>query len=142
MAALVLSSFSVGLLAVWVGLYLLINLFQAGCCVGCPYRGRYCPAIMGIYLSNWLSDRMYRDREFNETFFQRNALAAEIELVLFILFPVYWLWLTGWVLIPTYLALLAAHMVLFMPTQCEHCSYNDTCPGGQTWIKCKSFLKL
>jgi small-conductance mechanosensitive channel len=142
MTTIVLSRISIWLVAAWAGIYLLINVFQAGCCVGCPYRGRYCPAIMGIYLSNWLSHRIYEDREFDQAFFQRNATAAEVVLVVFILFPVYWLWSSAWVLIPAYFALLAAHFVLFMPTQCEHCSFNDTCPGGQTWLNCKRVLHL
>ena len=24
----------------------LTNIFQAGCCIGCPYRGKYCPACL------------------------------------------------------------------------------------------------
>lgn len=129
------------LLAIWLGLYLLVNVFQAGCCVGCPYRGGYCPAILGIYLSNWLSKTIYAGREFNPTFFQRNATAAEIALVAFVIFPLYWLWSSGWIFAVIYLLLLSSHFVLFMPTQCEHCSYNDTCPGGQTWIRCRELIQ-
>lgn len=141
-AAIFLSKYSIWLVTSWVGLYLLINLFQAGCCVGCPYRGRYCPAIMGIYLSNWLSARIYRYRDFDPAFFQRNATAAEIALIVFLIFPLYWLWASEWMLVPIYIVLLAAHFVLFLPTQCEHCSYNETCPGGQTWLKCRSLFRI
>jgi hypothetical protein len=139
--AIVLTSIQVWLFFAWAGLYLLVNLFQAGCCVGCPYRGRYCPAILGIYLSNWLSRTIYPDRDFDPTFFQRNATVAEFALIIFVVFPLRWLWSAGWGFAAVYLLMLASHFVMFMPTQCEHCSYNETCPGGRTWIKCRQVLR-
>ncbi|MGD8821498.1 MAG: hypothetical protein PVG63_00210 [Anaerolineales bacterium] len=141
LGAAVIWSYSWWLLAAWMGLYLLVNLFQAGCCVGCPYRGRYCPAILGITLSNWLSKTIYAEREFNASFFQRNATAAEIVLVAFMVFPLPWLVSVQWILAALYLLFLASHFVLFMPTQCEHCGYNQTCPGGQSWLRCKTLLR-
>jgi hypothetical protein len=44
-AILLLGTYSYWLSAGLVSLYLLTNLLQAGCCVGCPYRRKYCPAI-------------------------------------------------------------------------------------------------
>jgi hypothetical protein len=122
------------------GLYILVNLFQAGCCVGCPYRGKYCPAFCGVYLGNFLSGMLYRDRQFDQRFFKRNATGGEITLLVWILFPLYWIFQTGWYLIPIYLILLALHAALFMPTQCAKCSYNTTCPGGQAWRSCRQWL--
>jgi hypothetical protein len=101
--------------------------------VGCPYRGKYCPALYGVYLGNILSGILYRDRQFETKFFQRNATAGEIMVLVLVLFPLYWVFRTGWYLVPIYLLLVAAHLALFMPTQCEKCSYNTTCPGGQAW---------
>ncbi len=56
------------------------------------------------------------------------------------LFPVYWIVKTSWYLLPIYLLLIMAHLVLFMPTQCEKCSYNETCPGGLAWQACRAWL--
>jgi hypothetical protein len=142
MAALVLLSHSVWLVVAWVGLFLLLNLFQAACCVGCPYRGRYCPAVLGVYLGNRLSNWLYRDRTFDQASFDRNAAAGEITMVLFLIFPIYWLWSSALILAVLYLVLLVGHFALFLPTQCEHCSYNETCPGGEIWISCKRLLRL
>jgi hypothetical protein len=132
--AYLLSTYSIYLTLILVGLYLLTNVFQAGCCVGCPYRGKYCPALCGVYLGSFLSGILYRDRQYDEAFFKRNAAAGETMLLVSILFPLYWVVRTGWYLVPIYLGLLVLHFVLFMPTQCEKCSYNTTCPGGQTWL--------
>ncbi len=124
-----------------VFLFLLTNVFQAGCCVGCPYQGQYCPALCGVYLGNFLSGILYKDRQFNQDFFDRNARAGEILLFLTILFPIYWIFRTNWILVPVYLVLLSAHFLLFMPTQCDKCGYNTTCPGGQAWLICRRHIK-
>ena len=136
-----LSTFSVILALILVILFLVTNLFQAGCCVGCPYQGEYCPALCGVYLGNILSGILYKNRKFNQDFFNRNAQWGELLLVLTILFPVYWIVRTSWLLMPVYFLLLIAHFLLFMPTQCENCSYNTTCPGGKAWLVCRRRLK-
>jgi hypothetical protein len=61
--------------------------------------------------------------------------------VVLVLYPLYWVFRTSWYLVPVYLLLIAAHFVLFAPTQCEKCSYNTTCPGGQTWRKCRGLFR-
>ena len=139
-AALLLSTYSIWLTVVLIVLYLITNIFQAGCCIGCPYRGKYCPALMGVYLGNLLSSILYPKREFDQEFFDRNASAAEVMVLVVGLFPIYWVYKTGWYLVPVYLMLILAHLVTFMPTQCEKCSYNETCPGGIAWRACQVWL--
>jgi hypothetical protein len=138
--AVLLASYSINLVVVLVGLYLLANIFQAGCCVGCPYRGEYCPALCGVYLGNLLSGILYKNRQFEEGFFKRNAAAGGTMVLVLTLYPLYWVYQTGWYLVPIYLALVAAHFALFMPTQCEKCGYKTTCPGGQTWQSCRRWF--
>jgi len=140
-SAYLLSTYSIWLTIILVGLYLLTNIFQAGCCVGCPYRGKYCPALFGVYFGNILSGFLYKDRDFDERFFKRNAAAGETMVLVIALFPLYWIFKTNWMLVPVYLGLIAAHLLVFMPTQCEKCSYHDTCPGGQAWLNCRKLLK-
>ena len=138
----VLIDLSIYLLIAWILLYLIVNVFQAGCCVGCPYRGKYCPAFVGVYLGNILSTLLYSKREHDPKFFKKNAAGGEITLTLFLLFPVYWIFITQWWYIFIYFGLVLLHIILFMPPQCSKCSYNDTCPGGkayQGW--CKIFGK-
>ena len=136
-----LSKYSIWLTVALIGLYLLTNIFQAGCCVGCPYRGQYCPALCGVYLGNWLSGILYKERQFEEKFFERNAAAGETMVLVLVLFPIYWVFRTAWWLLPIYLLLIAAHAFIFMPTQCGKCSYNTTCPGGKAWMACRRRLQ-
>lgn len=138
----ILCNYSVFIAIAWIFIYLIVNYFQAGCCVGCPYRGKYCPAFCGVYLGNILSGILYKNREFDSGFYKKNAIRGEITLTIFLLFPLYWIFLSNWYYIPIYLGLIVAHIFLFMPLQCSKCSYNETCPGGGAYNSyCKLFKK-
>jgi hypothetical protein len=140
--AYLLSTYSIFLTIILFVIYLITNVFQAGCCIGCPYRGKYCPALCGVYLGNLLSVILYRNRQFDEKFFHRNAAAAELMVLVTSLFPLFWVWKTGWFLVPIYFLLLIAHILLFMPTQCEKCGYQNVCPGGQAWQSCRKYFRI
>lgn len=134
-AAYVLWTASVYLMVVFIFLYVAINVFQAGCCIGCPYRGKYCPAVFGIYLSNLISATVYKNREPDLRFFKMNANLAELFLIITLLFPIYWLSVSNWIYVILFFFLIGLHATTFFPTMCTKCSYNDTCPGGQTTMK-------
>ena len=59
--------------------------------MGCPYRDAFCPAIFGIYPANIFSMWLYKKREFDQKFFNKNANIAEtvlgVILVLTVVFP-------------------------------------------------------
>jgi len=136
----IMLEFSIFLTVLWLIIYLVINIFQAACCIGCPYRGNYCPAFFGVYLGNKLSSFLYRDYEFDPKQFKQNALGGEISLAIFLIYPLYWLFITNWLYLLIYLGLVVLHIVIFLPTQCKHCSYSDTCPGGQSYhMLCRWF---
>jgi hypothetical protein len=128
--AYILAASSIYLMLVFFGLYILGNIFQAGACVGCPYRGKFCPAVFGVYLSNLISSLVYRNRHFEQRFYTINASFASVICVIALLFPVYWLYISGWHYLVLYIVLLLLHVYLFFPKICPKCSYNDTCPGG------------
>lgn len=138
----VLSSYTILITLIWIFIYLIVNVFQAGCCVGCPYRGKYCPAFVGVYLGNFLSSIIYKNRQFDPEFFKKNAAGGEITLIIFLLYPLYWIFLSKWYFLLIYLALILTHIALFMPKQCSKCSYNEKCPGGKAYQSyCKLFHK-
>jgi len=134
----VLWNISYYLVLIFLGLFLLANIFQAGACTGCPYRGKYCPPIFGVYLGNILSNVLYRNRILDMKQIKKNASAGEVTVYLYLAFPFYFLFTLMWYYPLIYLGLMITHLVFFMPTQCEKCSYNDVCPGGISWTKCKS----
>jgi len=112
-------------------LYVLANFFQAGCCVGCPYRGSYCPALFGVYLANLFSTWFYKQRQFDEKTFYRNAnraaslLGVILIMTSVILVTLNWLWMVA------YLLLAVLHFMLFLVFICPKCGYNETCPAGK-----------
>lgn len=130
-AAYLLATLSIYLTITFLSLYIIANFFQASCCIGCPYRGKYCPAAFGIYLANFLSATIYKNRNFEPRFFKINATLAVISIIIVLLFPIYWLLSLDWLYFAIFLILITAHIVLFYPIICPKCSYNDTCPGGQ-----------
>jgi len=136
-----LTKYSLYIPMVWIFLYLIVNVFQAGCCVGCPYRGKYCPAFCGVYFGNMLSGVLYKNRQFDLKFYKKNASGGEIALTLFLLFPLYWIFLSNWYYILIYFALFAVHILLFMPNQCKKCSFNIICPGGKAYQTYCRFYK-
>ena len=107
-AAHVLANVSIYLLLTFIGLYILVNIFQAGACVGCPYRGKFCPAIFGVYFSNVISSIIYKNRTFEQRFFNMNANLASITCIIALSFPIYWLALSGWYFAVGYLVFLTA----------------------------------
>ncbi|MFO8047816.1 MAG: hypothetical protein R6U29_02185 [Desulfosudaceae bacterium] len=129
---------SPGAAIIFAVLYLMANIFQAGACVGCPYRGSYCPAIFGVYAGNLISTIVHRNRVHEERFFAVNAKLAEAFCLMTLLFPLYRLFLRAWYYPLIYLALVGTHLALFMPVQCEKCGYNNTCPGGVFWRRCQA----
>jgi len=130
-AAYLLATVSIYLTVIFLLLYIIVNFFQAGCCVGCPYRGKFCPAVFGMYLANFLSATIYRKRNFEPRFFKVNATLTEISVIIALLFPIYWLLSLNWYYLVAFLSLIVVHIVLFYPIICPKCGYNDTCPGGQ-----------
>ena len=134
-ACYILSTFSLYLLLVYVGLYLITSIFQAGACIGCPYRGGFCTAIFGIYLANIISSWIYKNRSFSQRFFNISAELASVTAIVTLLFPVYWLFIYGWYYLIAYILLTVVHIFLFYRLFCPKCSYNDACPGGRTVVK-------
>jgi hypothetical protein len=134
-AAYLLATVAIYLMVIFFLLYIAVNVFQAGCCIGCPYRGKFCPAVFGIYLGNLLAATVYKGRTSTPRFFRINANLAEIFLAATLLFPIYWLAISNWVYIVVFLLLVTLHVITFFPAMCTKCSYNDTCPGGQTALK-------
>jgi len=131
-AGYILATVSVYLVVLFVGLYMVTSVFQAGACVGCPYRGRFCTAIFGVYLANVLSSSIYRNRSFEQQFFNINAEVASIAAIITFLLPTYWIFTYGWYYLILYIVLVMIHLFFFYRFFCPNCSYSNTCPGGRT----------
>lgn len=119
--------------AIYLGLLLGVHLAQARCCVGCPYRGRFCPAIFGVYLANPLSKLLYPDTPHTKKAYDRAAAVGISFVTAIALFPLWWLFSAAWWYGAVYLGLLLIHAAVFFPTFCPRCEYRETCPGGRAY---------
>jgi len=111
-------------------LYVMGNVFQAQCCIGCPYRGKFCPPIFGVYLANLFSSWWYAGQVFDKEKFERSANIAMSFLAAALLFAFYWLYTIGWLYVVAVFLLMVLHTVLMLWLICPKCGYNDTCPAG------------
>jgi len=134
-AAILIATISVYWTILLLLIYVLGCFFQAGCCIGCPYRGRYCPAIFGIFLANRLSATIYSDREPDPEFFNRNAVLAASTVFVILVYCEFWLLTIHWGYAVLFFVLGAVHVALFFRNICPKCGYNETCPAGR--IACR-----
>lgn len=134
-----LATLSPALPIIVLGLFLLGNVFQARCCVGCPYRGQYCPALFGVYLGNVLSVRLYREATHDPRLFKINATLGELTVLgLITMAAILLATLNVWYMV-ILLLLMAAHVLIFLRLICPRCGYNQVCPSGQT--ACRLFKR-
>jgi hypothetical protein len=127
----VLTFQSIYLSILFLSLYVIVNFFQSYCCIDCPYKGSYCPAFFGVYLGNMLSSILFNHHTMNLKTHKLCASLGALLVIVTILFPIYWLYQQGWIMLITYIGLVVLHVLLFAPTQCKKCSYQDRCPGGK-----------
>ena len=125
---------SVWLVAVFLLLWVGVNVSVAGICAGCPYRGGYCPGICQLYFAPFLSLVIYKNKErvTGARSFKPNLALLGVFGIGSYVFGFYWLFRLYWrehpVVVLVLLALLFVHMPLSFFLLCPKCSYNDTCP--------------
>jgi hypothetical protein len=91
--------------------------------------------LFGIFPANFISTRIYPDREHDQKFFDRNAALAETAVAIIAILCCVLLFTIHWSLPAVFLVLGAVHLLLFFRRICPKCGYNETCPGGQAALK-------
>jgi hypothetical protein len=125
---------SLGLMGIFLLLWVGVNFAITGICAGCPYRGGYCPGISQLYFAPYLSLVLYRnpDRISTPRSFKKELLLLGIIGIGSYAFAIYWLFRIYWESFPlvvlALIALLLMHMPLSFFILCPKCGYNDTCP--------------
>lgn len=125
---------SIYLMGAFLLLWVATNIAIAGICVGCPYRGGYCPGVSQLYIAPFLSTimckgtkRSSRDRSFKVSL----ALLSVFGIGSYI-FAFYWLYVLYWteyaLVVLVLLGLLVVHIPLSFLILCPKCGHNDTCP--------------
>ena len=138
-AAYLIAQISIYLTLGLLGGYVVIAFIQSVCCVGCPYRGKFCPAIFGIYPGNVLSCVLYPNREHDPQVYDRYATIGQIAVVALFVYAGYWLSTLSWWYVLAEIVLGTVHVAGFYVWLCHKCGYKQTCPAGKSACKlCKS----
>ena len=122
---------------VYIGSYLLLTYLQAWFyCIGCPYRGRFCPAIMNMILANFLAATLLKKKLFSEKRCLQVELLVLVPTLLSIGLPLIFIW-GNWLFTALYLCLFIGHFMLEFRLHCIKCSFRYICPGGK--MACRIF---
>lgn len=133
MITLYLASINLIFSIIYIGFYVATNIFQAYCCVyqECPYVGKYCPAVVCLYPANFLAQlSFYKNMERTEKKFNTFVALAELSLLCFAVFPLFFLFQLGILYLVGYVIFILIYAFLFLWFICPNCAINDTCPGG------------
>lgn len=125
---------SIYLVGIFLLLWVATNGAIAGICVGCPYRGGYCPGVSQLYFAPFLPAVMRqgeKGRSGPRSFKVNLALLGVFGIGSY-LFAFYWLIVLYWperaLVVLALAGLLVVHMPLSFFILCPKCGYNDTCP--------------
>jgi hypothetical protein len=131
-AVVLLARESVVLVAVFLALWVGINVSVAGICAGCPYRGGYCPGLCQLYFAPFLSKLIYKEEGSGPRSFKLPLALMGVFGIGSYVFVTYWLFRLYWgdrpLVVLALLALLIVHMPLSFFLLCPNCGYKHTCP--------------
>ncbi len=112
-------SFSFVLSIVFISFYVLACIFQAYCCAyqECPYIGRFCPALAGIFPANVIAKRFFIGRiEKSKAVFGLCATVGSVCLLGSIVFPIFWIAKLSIVMAIAYPVLVVVYVIVFFLT--------------------------
>jgi len=125
--------YSVFALLAHLFIYVLLVYFQArDWCIGCPYRGKFCPGILCMGLANIISNKFFKQNEFK--FSKNKEIIVSILTGIYFVFPILFIFSKTMILV-AYIVLLIIHLLSVWKFFCPKCKFNDVCPGGKVSTK-------
>jgi hypothetical protein len=120
-------------LIVYLLIYILLVFFQAkDWCIGCPYRGKFCPGILCMGLANIMSIKLFKNKQFKYTKKQEHIIS--ILTGIYFIYPVFFIYNNILILV-FYIVFLIIHLLLVWKFFCPKCKFNKICPGGKISTK-------
>jgi len=121
--------YSIFTLIAYLLIYFLLVFFQAkDWCVGCPYRGKFCPGILCMGLANIISAKFFKNKKFQYSKYNEHLVSVLTAIYFF--YPVFFFYSNTLILV-SYLLLLIIHLLLEWKFFCPNCKFNNVCPGGK-----------
>jgi hypothetical protein len=125
---------SIILVGIFFLLWVATNFAIAGICIGCPYRGGYCPGVSQLYFAPFLSRILFSriNGTPGDQSFKASLVLLSVSGIGSYFFAFYWLFVLYWAenafLVLLLLGMLIVHVPLSFTILCPKCGYNDTCP--------------
>jgi len=124
--------YSVFALIGYLVIYILLVYLQAkDWCIGCPYRGKFCPGILCMGLANIVST-LFKNRKFEYS--KKKEHLVSVLTMIYFAYPILFFYNKIWILV-AYLTLLIIHLLLVWKLFCPKCKFNKVCPGGKVSAK-------
>ncbi len=135
--AVLLWQINVVFFAIYVALFVFVAVFMSYVCVywECPYVGRFGPCVGGFCLPASQIARLHKKSEISETRYNLFLNLAYVCFFGIILFPVYFLFVHGFLYLLGYLGVVVAYGLFFTLFICPVCGTRHICPGGQAAVK-------
>jgi hypothetical protein len=126
----------------YAALFVLVAIFQSYVCVywQCPYVGRFAPCVGGFCLPSSRIARLMKNVNRSKTLYNIFLSLAYASFFGIILYPVYFLYQQGIVLVLGYAGIVLAYSAVFMLWVCPVCATKSVCPGGQTAVSMRSSI--
>jgi len=128
-AVLNIAESSIFALIGYLVIYILLVFFQAkDWCIGCPYRGKFCPGILCMGLANIVSTVLFKNVKFK--FSKNKEHLVSVLTGIYFFYPIFFLY-DDFLLVASYVTLLIIHLLLVWKFFCPKCKFNEICPGGK-----------
>ncbi|MBR9676577.1 hypothetical protein GOV04_00355 [Candidatus Woesearchaeota archaeon] len=125
--------YSIFALIGYILLYFILVFFQAkDWCIGCPYRGKFCPGILCMGLANIMSTWFFKNKKFKYS--KKKEHIVSILTGIYFVYPVFFFYNNIFILV-SYALLLIIHLMLQWKFFCPRCKFNKICPGGKVSTK-------
>jgi hypothetical protein len=128
--------------AIYVVLFVLVALFMSYVCVywECPYVGRFGPCVGGFCLPASQIARLHKKSDISETRYNLYLNLAYLSFFGIILFPIYFLFMQGFLYLLGYLGVVLVYWLLFTLFICPFCATRHICPGGRAAVKIQEVI--
>jgi hypothetical protein len=135
--ALLLWQINVVFFAIYAALFVLVAIFMSYVCVywECPYVGRFGPCVGGFCLPASQIARLHKKSDISETCYNLFLNLAYLSFFGIILFPIYFLFVKGFLYLLGYIGVVVVYWLLFTLFICPFCATRNICPGGQAAVK-------
>jgi len=128
---------------IYIGFYVLTNIFQSYYCINidCPYIGGFCPAVAGIMPAAWIARILQKlGLKTNKKIAEVAATLGATMLLGLIVFPLYWLFQYNLIAFFGFLIGILIYGFTFLLQICPVCASKESCPGGITSTKLRQKL--